>query len=94
MFLLISFEVIAQGTDNKGKKIRPLEQFVGYYDVGVRPNEPFFKSRWYLRDGKLFAIYDSDYDRIFEPYENGKPRANVSFKEEDLQITDTDSTIT
>ncbi|NQZ74734.1 MAG: hypothetical protein HRT61_01275 [Ekhidna sp.] len=69
-----------------------LDQFVGYYDVGVRPNRPFFKSRWYLKEGKLFTIYDSDIDRAFVPYVDGAPATTVFFSEEEVEITDTDST--
>ncbi|MTI40968.1 hypothetical protein [Fulvivirga lutimaris] len=62
----------------------PLEQFVGYYDVGIKPGKPFFRSRWYLREGKLFAIYDSDKDRELQLYENGKLRYNIVMDESEL----------
>ncbi len=80
----------AQSTDRT--KVIPLEQFVGYYDVGVKPNRPFFKSRWYLRDGKLFTIYDSDRDRIFEPYKGGRLKPTIFLSEEEVSVTDEDST--
>ncbi|MEM9297395.1 MAG: hypothetical protein AAGA64_03325 [Bacteroidota bacterium] len=70
----------------------PLEQFVGYYDVGVKPNRPFFKSRWYLRAGKLYTIYDSDQDRLFEPYENGVFKSHIVFDENDLPAVKDDTT--
>lgn len=74
------------------QSIIPLEQFVGYYDVGVKPNKPIFRSRWYMRDGKLFVIYDSDIDRELEPYENGKLKSNIFLSDEAIEIGDTDST--
>lgn len=69
-----------------------LDQFVGYYDVGVRPNKPFFRSRWYLKDDKLFVIYDSDIDRELVPYENGKLKPTIFLAEGDVQVTELDST--
>jgi len=69
----------------------PLEQFVGYYQVGVKPNKPFFRSRWYIRAGKLFSIYDSDRDREMVPYENGKLNSNIFLSEQDVHIDDQDS---
>ena len=72
--------------------IIPLEQFVGYYDVGVKPNKPFFKSRWYLRDGKLFTIYDSDIDRELIPFEDGVLSPTIFLSDEDVKVADTDST--
>ncbi len=66
------------------EQIRPLSQFVGYYNVGTKPNKPFFKSRWYLKDGDLYTIYDADIDRKFEPYIEGKLNYNVVYNEKDL----------
>jgi len=73
-------------------QLPPLEQFVGYYDVGVKPNKPFFKSRWYLREGKLFTIYDSDIDRELIPYAKGELSPTIFLNEKEVRITDTDST--
>ena len=85
---------LAQQTDPNSDQgpIIPLEQFVGYYNVGVKPNKPFFKSRWYLRDGKLFSIYDSDRDREIVPYHNGKLQPTIFLSEKDVQIKEKDST--
>ncbi|MEL6558546.1 MAG: hypothetical protein AAFQ94_10200 [Bacteroidota bacterium] len=80
------------GSTNQENEMIPLEQFVGYFNVGVKPNKPFFKSRWYLRDGKLFCIYDSDRDREIVPYENGKLNPTIFLSEEDVQIKEKDST--
>ncbi|WP_367388135.1 hypothetical protein [Lewinella sp. LCG006] len=81
-----------QATEDSDE-IKPLEQFVGYYDVGTKPNKPFFRSRWYLKEGKLYTIYDSDIDRKFEPYENNKLRYNVFYDEENLpEIDENDTT--
>ena len=75
------------------ESLRPLQQFVGYYNVGTKPNKPFFKSRWYLKEGKLYTIYDSDVDRPFEPYADERLNTNVYYKEEDLPpIEEGDST--
>ncbi len=73
-------------------KVRPLEQLVGYYDVGTKPNKPFFKSRWYLKDGELYTIYDSDIDRKFTPYENGRLSYNVFVNPQDVPKIDKDDT--
>ena len=89
LILLFSQYLFAQDT----KEIRPLSQFIGYYNVGVKPNEPFFKSRSYLKDGELYTIYDSDIDRKFEPYSNGKLSYNVVYHEDDLpDISESDTT--
>ena len=88
--LIWSGNISAQSTP-KDKPI-PLEQFVGYYQVGVQPNKPFFMSRWYLRDGKLFTIYDSDRDRELVPYPNGRLSPTIFLSEEDVQVTEKDST--
>lgn len=86
--------IAQQRESNRGQdsQVIPLEQFVGYYNVGVKPNKPFFKSRWYLRDGKLFSIYDSDQDKEIIPYENGKLKPTIFLSEKDVQITEKDST--
>ena len=90
IYLLIFFlaqHLLAQ--DN----IRPLEQFVGYYNVGVKPGKPFFKSRWYLKNDELYTIYDSDFDKKFEPYKDGKLNYNVFYDEKDLpEIAENDPT--
>ncbi|MEL7002060.1 MAG: hypothetical protein AAFN93_04900 [Bacteroidota bacterium] len=64
--------------------IIPLQNFTGYYAVGVKPNKPFFRSRWYLRDNQLYTIYDSDEDRLLEPYEDGQLKYNIFLNEEDV----------
>ncbi|MEM6816299.1 MAG: hypothetical protein AAF600_18220 [Bacteroidota bacterium] len=69
-----------------------LEELVGYYDVGIKPNKPFFKSRWYLRDSKLYTIYDSDQDNLFEPFENGKLKSHIVLNEADLPADLNDTT--
>lgn len=78
-------------TANHTSEMIPLEQFVGYYNVGVKPNKPSFKSRWYLRDEKLFCIYDSDQDREIVPYENGELKPTIFLSEEDVEISEIDS---
>lgn len=70
----------------------PLDQYVGYFDVGVKPNKPFFRSRWYLKDDRLFVIYDSDIDRELIPYADGKLSPTIFLSEEDVKITEPDST--
>ncbi len=60
--IFILFSVLISAFSQKSQ-LPPLDQYVGYFDVGVRPNKPFFKSRWYLKEGRLFVIYDSDIDR-------------------------------
>ncbi|MEM6525567.1 MAG: hypothetical protein AAF693_17335 [Bacteroidota bacterium] len=69
-----------------------LEAFVGYYDVGVKPNRPFFRSRWYLRNDKLYTIYDSDQDNLFEPFENGELKPHIVLNEADLPVNRDDTT--
>jgi len=69
-----------------------LDQFVGYYDVGVKPNKPFFRSRWYLRDGRLFTIYDSDIDRELVPFLDGAWSPTIFLSEDEVEVTDSDST--
>ncbi|TRX50646.1 hypothetical protein FNH22_25325 [Fulvivirga sp. M361] len=91
MFLKVCFS-IAQESRPEEKPTIPLEQFVGYYYVGVKPNKPFFKSRWYIKDEQLYVIYDSDRDRKLEPYKNGKLKPTIFLSEEDVQITEKDST--
>ncbi|UZR95967.1 hypothetical protein [Chondrinema litorale] len=89
LILVFNQHLFAQDT----KEIRPLSQFIGYYNVGVKPNKPFFKSRWYLKDGELYTIYDSDIDRKFEAYSNGKLSYNVVYHEDDLpEISESDTT--
>lgn len=92
LILLLTNSLFAQNT-NGISEIRPLSEFVGYYNVGVKPNKPFFKSRWYLKGDELYTIYDSDIDRKFEPYTNGKLNYNVVYNEENLpEIKEGDST--
>ncbi|MEO9482760.1 MAG: hypothetical protein ABJG47_04915 [Ekhidna sp.] len=86
-FLLISLNGFSQS-----KTLPSLDQFVGYYSVGVKPNKPFFRSRWYLKEDRLFIIYDSDIDRELEPYENGILKPTIFLSEEEVKVTDTDST--
>lgn len=88
---LVLFIIIGQAFSQSDQPI-PLEQFVGYYDVGVKPNRPFFRSRWYMKDERLFIIYDSDIDRELTPYENGVLKPTIFLSEEDVEITDRDST--
>lgn len=93
VFLLVvtslfgSFSSFGQAGDTK---IKP-EQLVGYYDVGVKPNRPFFKSRWYMKAGKLFCIYDSDRDREVTLYENGKLNSTIFFEEANVPQIEGDS---
>lgn len=92
LILILTNSLFAQKT-NKASEIRPLSEFVGYYNVGVKPNKPFFKSRWYLKDGKLYTIYDSDIDRQFKPFTDGKLNYNVVYDEKKLpEIKEGDST--
>lgn len=66
-----------------------IEQLAGYYDVGVKPGKPFFRSRWYTRENKLYAIFDSDIDREVMIYTNGELCYNIFFSESDLpQVLD------
>ena len=85
--LLCNFSVFGQEGDAKVTA----EQMVGYYDVGVKPNRPFFRSRWYLKEDKLFCIYDSDRDREVTLYENGKLGSTIFFDEADLPQIEGDS---
>ncbi|MEM9300255.1 MAG: hypothetical protein AAGA64_17990 [Bacteroidota bacterium] len=91
LLLSLSGNLFLQAQTNQSEQI-PLEQFVGYYDVGVKPNKPFFKSRWYLRDDQLYTIYDSDQDNLFEPFENGKLKSHIVLKEADLPMNRDDTT--
>lgn len=92
LFLLLSHNLFSQDI-KEAYETRPLSQFVGYYNVGIKPNKPFFKSRWYLKDGALYTIYDSDIDRKFEPYSGGKLSYNVVYDEKDLpEIKESDTT--
>lgn len=91
LFLIFSHHLFSQDT-KEVNEIRPLSQFVGYYNVGVKPNKPFFKSRWYLKDDELYTIYDSDIDRKFEPYLGGKLKYNVVYNESDLPDIDENDT--
>ncbi len=88
--ILILCIVFIQGYSQK--ELPSLDQYVGYYNVGVKPNKPFFRSRWYLKDDRLFVIYDSDIDRELIPYEGGELKSTIFLSEEDVDITDTDST--
>jgi hypothetical protein len=93
--LLFVFHIsIAQQSEFSSNKdsVIPLEQFVGYFNIGVKPNKPFFKSRWYLRDGKLFIIYDSDRDRELIPYQNGELKSTIFLDEKEVEIKEKDST--
>ena len=93
LFTFVGFSIAQQPDANDNQdSIIPLDQFVGYYNVGVKPNKPFFKSRWYTRDGKLFSIYDSDRDREIMPYQNGKLQPTFFLSEKDVQIKEKDST--
>ena len=93
VFIALGFSLAQQPTSIPHSDTQiPLEQFVGYYHVGVKPNKPFFMSRWYLKDGKLFTIYDSDRDRELIPYINGKLNPTIFLSEEDVEITEKDST--
>ncbi len=86
-------QILFSQDTTSSNKIRPLSQFTGYYHVGVSPNKPFFYSRWYLKDSALYTIYDSDIDREFEPYSNGKLNHNVVYSESDLPaINENDTT--
>lgn len=69
-----------------------LESLVGYYNVGVKPNKPFFKSRWYMRDGELYAIFDSDIDRRVKIFEDGELTSNVFLNEENIPEIRNDTT--
>lgn len=92
LFIILSHSLFAQDT-KEVYEIRPLSQFVGYYNVGVKPNKPFFKSRWYLKNSELYTIYDSDIDRKFEPYSGGMLSYNVVYNESDLpEIKESDTT--
>ncbi len=91
LLIILSQDLLSQNT-NEGNEIRPLNKFVGYYNVGVKPNKPFFKSRWYLKEGQLYSIYDSDIDRKFEPYADGKLSYNVVYNESDLPNINEDDT--
>lgn len=76
--------LFAQDVVSKSDYQIPLEQFVGYYDIGIKPGKPFFRSRWYLREGKLFVVYDSDQDRELQLYEHGKLKYNIVMDESEL----------
>lgn len=88
VFLFISISCYSQPVNNEvSKKRRPLDHFVGYYDVGIKPNKPFFKSRWYIRNGKLFAIFDADQDREIDPFNSNNSITNwIKFVNDERQI--------
>ena len=92
--ILLSRASFAQQIDsiNNQDLTIPLEKFVGYYQVGVKPNKPFFMSRWYLKEGKLFTIYDSDKDRELVPYQNGELSPTIFLSEKEVQVKEKDST--
>lgn len=93
LFLLaISLLIHLQSTGQAEKPILKKEQLVGYYDVGVKPNRPLFRSRWYMKDEKLFAIYDSDQDREIQFYEDGELNSNIFFDEANVPEIEGDST--
>jgi len=92
ILILLDCSFAQQNDSINNQDLKPLEHFSGYYGVGVKPNKPFFRSRWYLRDGKLFAIYDSDRDREIVPYQNGKLKSTIFLSEKDIQIKEKDST--
>ena len=69
-----------------------IEALVGYYNVGVKPKKPFFRSRWYMKDKELYTIYDSDQDRLLKLYQDGKLRHNIIFNEDDVPEVRDDTT--
>ncbi len=91
LLLLINISKLAAQKSNKKEEI-PLSGFVGYYNVGTKPNKPFFKSRWYLREGKLFVIYDSDVDRELQLLIEGKHNPSIIYGDEDIAIEKNDTT--
>ncbi|MEO9869067.1 hypothetical protein [Ekhidna sp.] len=90
--LSFAFSILLLQSFSQSDQLPALDQFVGYYDVGVRPNKPLFRSRWYLKDDRLFIIYDSDIDRELIPYENGGLKPTIFLSEGEMKITDSDST--
>jgi hypothetical protein len=53
------------------------EKYVGYYNVGVKPNAPFFKARIYQRDADLYIIFDGDKDHKLIVNANGAIRSET-----------------
>ena len=83
---------ISYFTDAQDKLPFKPQALVGYYNVGVKPGKPFFRSRWYMREGQLYAIFDSDEDRPVKLFENGKLRHNVFLSEKALPEVRNDTT--
>src|SRR5688572_24561619 len=51
-----------------------LTNYVGYYDVGVKPGRPTFRARVYLRSETLYIIFDGDKDHRLIMQDNGQLR--------------------
>jgi hypothetical protein len=60
IFFLLTHTLAATAQDLDSNSRPSLQQYVGYYHVGVKPKAPFFYARAFIRNRNLCIIFDGD----------------------------------